>query len=273
MRALVRRVRRPRLRCYSASLPYFGGKTGLEIGGPSYVFKRGGIFPVYSAAARVDNCTFSPQTIWEGRIEEGDTFRYDDRRPPGRRYIAEASSLGAIATAAYDFVLSSHTLEHLANPLAALTEWKRVLKVGGALALVVPHKEGTFDHRRPVTTLAHLIEDFERGTTEADQTHLEEILRLYDIARSPRGGGLAALKARAERNFELRAMHHHVFDTALVVEVAHWGGLQILAVEPVLPCHIFLVAERVDGAPENGRFRGGEAEYRRGSPFAADRVP
>ena len=35
-----------------------------------------------------------------------------------------------------------------------------VTGAGGALLLVVPHREGTFDHRRPVTELEHLVADF-----------------------------------------------------------------------------------------------------------------
>jgi SAM-dependent methyltransferase len=253
-------------------LPLFRGKTGLEIGGPSAVFSRSGLLPVYAVAARVDNCNFSRQTIWEGRIEEGATFRFDERHDPGYQYIAEASSLGKIASATYDFLLSSHTLEHIANPLQALLEWKRVLKPHGVLAVVLPHKDGTFDHRRPVTALAHLIQDFEERTPESDLTHLEEILRLHDLALDPPAGDFQAFKARSERNLENRCLHHHVFDTALAVEVVHHMRLEILAVETALPHHIFILARNVAHEPDNEVFRGCQAAYRRRSRFMSDRV-
>lgn len=38
-------------------------------------------------------------------------------------------------------VFSSHTLEHLEDPAAALTEWWRVLATGGHLILYLPHKD------------------------------------------------------------------------------------------------------------------------------------
>lgn len=145
------------LACYQHCRQFFQSKIGLEIGGPSGRFKRNGLLPVYTVADRVDNCNFSNNTNWEGSINEGATFHYDKRRAPGNQYIAEATNHGNITSASYDFVLSIHMLEHIANPLQALSEWTRVLKEEGLLVLVVPHRVGTFDHSRPVTSLAHLI--------------------------------------------------------------------------------------------------------------------
>jgi SAM-dependent methyltransferase len=272
LRGLARRLVRPRLRCYSNLSASFEGKTGLEIGGPSVVFSKRGLLPIYTVADRIDNCTFSRQTVWEGTIVEGRTFVYDRDHAPGHQYISEASSLNRIASEFYDFILSAHTLEHLANPLGALSEWMRVLKTEGVVVLVMPHKDGTFDHRRPVTSLAHLVEDFERQTSEADLTHLEEILRLHDLARDPGGGDFATFRARSERNLDNRCLHHHVFDTPLAVELVHYLGLEIQAVEPVHHYHIFIVAQKVLHEPHNQLFRGEHAAYRRCSPFSGDRI-
>lgn len=40
----------------------------------------------------------------------------------------------------YDFVYSSHCLEHIKSPKNALNEWIRILKPGGLLILHLPHK-------------------------------------------------------------------------------------------------------------------------------------
>jgi SAM-dependent methyltransferase len=71
-------------------------------------------------------------------------------------------------------VITSHVLEHVANPVAALAEWYRVLRPGGIIYLVVPDRRRTWDHSRPLTPVTHLLEDFERGTTAADATHIDE---------------------------------------------------------------------------------------------------
>ena len=134
--------------------------NGLEIGGPSSIFRRGGLFPIYAVASRVDNCNFGHVTIWEGGISDGETFVFDEQRSPGTQYVAEATDLWNLISEAYDFVTASHVIEHVANPLRALAEWIRVLKDDGVLLMIVPHKEGTFDHLRPVKSLKHLLDDF-----------------------------------------------------------------------------------------------------------------
>ena len=67
-----------------------------------------------------------------------------------------------------DFVVSSHVLEHFGDPIGALLEWDRVTRPGGAIYMIVPHKERTFDKDRERTTLAHLIADHEQGTVSTD---------------------------------------------------------------------------------------------------------
>jgi SAM-dependent methyltransferase len=274
LRAVVGRVFAPRAHCFRESGPLLASKVGLEIGGPSSVFSRRGLFPVYAVVGGLDNCNFSPNTLWKGAIREGSTFRYDKEHAPGHQYILEASDLAVIPSNTYDFVLSSHTLEHTANPLRALQEWLRVLKAHGLLVLVLPHKDGTFDHRRPVTPLEHIIEDFERGTTEEDLTHLPEILALHDLSRDPEAGDFAAFKVRSEGNVENRCLHHHVFDSEAVVRLIDHLGLELHAVEPIRPYHIFAVAEKLSKGQlaHNELFRGSGAEYRRRSPFPSDRL-
>ena len=269
-----RRILPRKARCSRMCAALLEGRSGLEIGGPSDLFSKRGILPVYPVVTRVDNCNFASTTIWEGSIAEGLSFTFDQAKPPGWQYIAEAGDLSPIRSEGYDFVLSSHTLEHSANPLRALREWTRVLRVEGVLVLVVPHKEGTFDHQRPVTSLSHLQEDLANGTTEADLTHLPEILALHDLARDPAAGTPGAFAARCQRNAENRCLHHHVFDTRLAVDVIDDAGLQILAVEALLPFHIIVVARKLRPGekPDNRPYRGQAAEHLRRSPFHADRA-
>lgn len=222
----------------------FIGKSGIEIGGPSPVFSRRGIFPVYPIVQNIDNCNYRATTVWEDRINQGKTYRFDPRKPAGQKHIAEATALTGLPSGAYDFVLSSHMLEHTANPILALSEWKRLLTEDGALVLLLPNKSQTFDHRRPVTTMEHLIADFNAGMTEDDLTHLPEILALHDLKRDPEAGDMAAFKSRSMRNFENRCLHHHVFDKHLAVDLVEYVGLKVCAVEEIGPHHILLLAEK-----------------------------
>jgi SAM-dependent methyltransferase len=260
--ALYRRAVSPTARSFRVIRQRVQGASGLEVGGPSAVFDEKSLLPVYPIAGRIDNCNFAANTLWENDASDGSAFHFSAHRPPGRKYVAEATDLGAIPTSSYDFVLSSHTLEHTANPLKALAEWRRVLKSGGTLVLVVPHKDGTFDHRRPVTSLAHLKEDFLADRGEDDLTHLEEVLVLHDLARDPWSTSFS-LRERMRLNHEHRSMHHHVFDTRLVVDACEAAGFDLLAVEPIWHDHIIVVADRGDaGLHPWTRFGG--------SPFPSD---
>ncbi len=264
----------PRLPGYQQFRALFADRTVLELSGPSAFFQPHGLFPGYAAAARVDNSNFGRETLWEGTIGARRDFHFDPKRAPGTQYISEATDLSFIPSDTYDFLLSSHMLEHSANPLRALHEWQRVLKPGGALLLVLPHKEGTFDHKRPVTTLAHMVQDFEHGMGEDDLTHLPEILALHDLEMDVGVASLAEFEARSARNYENRALHQHVFDTRLAVELVDHAGFQIHTVEPAFPMHIAIVATRPmpHAAPDNRAFLSDEALYRRRSPFGSDRV-
>lgn len=261
-------------RSFQGNKHLFSGKTGIEIGGTSQVFSRSGLFPVYPIVGHLDNCNFGKTTVWEGNIQEGQAFKFDNDKPAGRQYIAEATFLGFLASDVYDFVLSSHMLEHTANPILALSEWLRILKEEGVLAMLLPHKDGTFDHRRPVTTMAHMIEDFNVGMTEDDLTHMPEILALHDLSLDPAAGDFAAFKHRSLSNAENRCFHQHVFDAQLVIQLANYMGLQIQAVETIRPYHILILAKkmRMNVSPDNKDYISQSAEYRRVSPFPTDHL-
>lgn len=271
LRAIVRRARTPHAASYAAARGLVRDRLGLEIGGPSPIFARGGLLPLYQHAARIDNCNFAAQTIWEGQIDESAALTFRAARGPGRQYIAEAGHLPMIASESYDFVLSSHMLEHTANPLRALAEWKRVLRPDGMLLIIVPHRDGTFDHRRPLTTLAHLQDDFAMDRGEDDTTHVDEVLALHDVSRDPGVEGREAFRERVARNLQLRSVHHHVFNLKLVVDAVQAAGLIAVRAEALEPYHIVVLAVR---ETREGSVRLDEAALAGAmacSPFASDR--
>jgi SAM-dependent methyltransferase len=249
------------------------GKTALEIGGPSETFGDRGALPIYRCLKTVDNCLYSARTIWTGELAYTRRFIYHPSKSPGVQFIADAVNLAPIENCQYDCILSSHCLEHVANPLLALSEWKRVLKTEGLLVLVLPHKDGTFDWRRPSTTLAHLIEDYRAHITEDDLTHVPEVLELHDLRRDKPAGALQEFRLRCLNNHAIRAMHHHVFDTHTSLSMVDHAGLHVMRVDHLKPCHIFVLAEHRQSAFNNTAFLAPDAEWRRHSLFPSDRIP
>jgi SAM-dependent methyltransferase len=237
-----------KLSCFRLVLPLVQGKIGLEIGGPSAVFQSScsreygwsSPLPLYEQVGSLDNCNFSRHTLWS---THDDIYRFSRRRTPGKLIIADGSALTILSDHTYDFVLSSHNLEHFANPVKALLEWKRITRPGGALVLVLPDYRRTFDHRRMPTPVEHMLDDYQLNMSEDDVTHVDEVLKSHDLAMDGnlKTGGWDELALRSRSNVSNRALHHHVFDEHNSTELMLHVGLDILAFELAKPHHIVIV--------------------------------
>lgn len=267
---LVRRPFRPKLRTIAGYRSALRSKGGLEIGGPSAMLANGGQLPVYDVLRSLDNCLYSGTTIWAGEVREGNTFLYHPGKQPGAQIICDGTDLKPVHDASYECVLACHCLEHVANPLRALAEWKRVLTEDGLLLLVLPHKDGTFDWRRPITPLAHIIEDDENAVGENDLTHLPEILELHDLSKDKPAGTKEQFRQRCLSNEINRAMHHHVFDTMAALATVDRAGFQVLRVDNLKPFHIIILASRTERTVDNRGFMEPGLDRWSQSPFRSD---
>lgn len=85
----------------------------------------------------------------------------------------------ALPDGPFDFVFSSHCLEHLQNPVAALEHWKSRLRPGGVLFLYLPHPD--MEYWLPQNNRKHLHAWY------PEQMHrLIEDLGFKDVIRSER---------------------------------------------------------------------------------------
>jgi len=219
------------------------GKRGLEIGGPSTFFGLKSSFPIYLFAKKIDGVNYSNETVWEGKLQQGETYNYY-RDKLGTQFIAEATKLKDIPNECYDFLLSCHSLEHVANPIKALLEWKRVIKKGAFLILVLPDKRYTFDVNRPYTSLDHLIQDYKSETDEHDTTHLEEILEYHDIQKDAGVDTVLQLKEKLKDNYSNRTAHHHVFSQDVVKKILEYCGFSVKHQQEENSLHLITVATR-----------------------------
>jgi SAM-dependent methyltransferase len=89
----------------------------------------------------------------------------------------DRGGLGAFADGELDFVVMNHVLEHLANPLLAVREAFRVVRVGGIAVIAIPDMRFTFDARRPLTTWEHLWGDYVNRVAESSDEHYLDFLR------------------------------------------------------------------------------------------------
>jgi SAM-dependent methyltransferase len=165
----------------------------------------------------------------------------------GKQFVAEACDLKTISNGMYDFVVASHVLEHIANPLRALQEWKRVLNKGGTLLVVVPDRSGTFDRKRPFTAFEHIEADFRQNVSEDDLTHLDEVLALHDLSLDPLAGSREQFRDRCVQNPSMRAMHHHVFTPDVVALMFSQLQMRVLNISVERPYHIIALGQKHEG--------------------------
>ena len=74
-------------------------------------------------------------------------------------HVWDASGLDGLVAAhgPLDYVIASHVIEHVPDPLGWLRAIGRALALGGEIRLVVPDKRFCFDHHRAETRLADLL--------------------------------------------------------------------------------------------------------------------
>jgi predicted SAM-dependent methyltransferase len=121
--------------------------------------------------------------------------------------IADGENLNTFRDDSLDFIIASHVVEHLRNPIGAITSWTRTLRGGGYLILIIPHKNFTFDRDRPVTPISHLINDAEHPSKERDFNHYVEFI---EVVHKKTGKDI---EIEAQKLLESRySIHMHVFD-------------------------------------------------------------
>jgi SAM-dependent methyltransferase len=58
----------------------------------------------------------------------------------------------------FDYVIASHVIEHVPDPITFLQELTSLIRVGGHICLVIPDRRYTFDYYRPVSQFSELVE-------------------------------------------------------------------------------------------------------------------
>jgi SAM-dependent methyltransferase len=133
---------------------YLGSSSGIEIGASSH--NR-----FYLDAINVDR--YAGYDTKHKRLERrlaGHVAKVDVVAP-GDELPFENDS--------YDFVFSSHVIEHFPDPIKALREWVRVAR--RYVVVIVPHRDRTFDAGRPLTSVEELMERHRSGLRSEEDRH------------------------------------------------------------------------------------------------------
>ena len=193
-------------------------KLGVEIGGPS---STGTI--IYEKASTIDNVIFSKNTIWSNHTEE---YNYYGNKK-GKIIVNDAVDMSLVENECYDFCFSSHSLEHIANPLKAIKEWLRIVKKDGYIIIIVPEKSVCFDHKRDYSKFSTLLSQYEKNVGEDDLSTLPEILKNHDLSMDLPAGDLGAFTKRSLDNFNNRCLHHYVYNDELLFEICNYFNCEV----------------------------------------------
>ena len=140
-----------------------------------------------------------------------------------------------------DYVLSSHVIEHFFDPVKALREWHRVIKPGGYIFIIAPHKERTFDKPREVTPVSELMDRADGKIRITDYARPE-----FDATGKAMGGSIdrpVQLLVRDKKSQQLEKGwkyyeaddHHHwsVWRTSDFVELVKHLNYKIVEVQDI----------------------------------------
>ncbi len=179
----------------------------------------------------LDNPFILDVSCGANKISKSNVVKGCDKFPASDEIIqAEADDL-PFGDGMVDMLVSAHCLEHMANPIKAIKEWCRAVGRMGTLWFILPHRDRTFDRLRPLTTVDHVIDDFNNRITEDDQTHWVEF-RDLTILSGHRLIPPEYLQKAKEDDFEYfnnqRLIHHHVWTLTSFIELAMRLNLEIL---------------------------------------------
>jgi predicted SAM-dependent methyltransferase len=130
--------------------------------------------------------------------------------------VDDGTLLRTVDEASQDFVIANHFLEHCPNTIEAIENMLRVLKSDGILYLAIPDKLHTFDIARPVTTIDHLLRDYEEGHEWSRRADFEEWTRLVNKTREE------LVAEETDRLMEMDySIHYHVWTQAEMLELIY----------------------------------------------------
>lgn len=108
---------------------------------------RAGFYDKYLQGNGIDiGCGDDPIVPWCDTFEKAAP---DNGRPitSGTQYTGDATTMPGVQPLSYDWVYTSHIIEHVDFPHIAIASWFKLLKPGGYLIIYGPHRD-LYERRR-----------------------------------------------------------------------------------------------------------------------------
>lgn len=194
-------------------------KEGIEFGGPTELFEH----PTHRMPLYINVVLDGGNIIEDNHFQKSfsDTYNYGGKL--GTQFNIDCAGDLSGVNKKYDFIVTSHVIEHLANPIKAIKNWSDVLlKEKSYILSIIPDYRYCFDRNRPLTSIEHIKEDYINNVGEDDKTHIEEQKTLHDWSY----GGHKNFYDLCEKNDKTRVVHHHTFTPETVELLFIAAGLK-----------------------------------------------
>ena len=180
------------------------GKNVLEIGGPSRLLNF-----LYSKLESLDVLNFPTSMEKHSQVGEFN----------GTMYLGDATDENHLKrlNKKYDAILTSHTLEHIANPIKAINLWRSHLTNDGVIVNILPNKNYCWDRNRDYVSFKHLMDDFSKNVSENDLTHLHESSCMIETKPS--------YYVDVGEDNRYRIIHHHCFDIETLRKIHEFDNM------------------------------------------------
>lgn len=189
---------------------YIGSKLkgkGLEFGAASNPFPTAAFSEMEYADIYDHSLTSSPYAH---------NIHYTNAEFVTCNYITSIEKMTNIADESFDFIVACHVIEHVKSPLLAMQSVWQKLKPGGKFVLLVPHMDLTFDSKRDITSLDHIVLDYKRPLKERDFLHFVEFYEKAFVTPNPFN------KALEEFNNPFSDIHYHVWNETSFLNMVNY---------------------------------------------------
>jgi SAM-dependent methyltransferase len=187
---------------------YLAGE-GLEVGGLNWPLET----PPWAIVRQVDRMSTEDLRKEYPEVADQPLLNVD--------IVDNGETLDTIPAGSQDFIIANHFLEHTQDPIGTIGIHLEKLKPGGVLFYAVPDKRYTFDFRRAITPLEHMIRDHEQGPADSRREHFDEWTSLVGGTEEDRATEDAFRKFQTWAGTEARrlededfSIHMHVWDQA-----------------------------------------------------------
>jgi SAM-dependent methyltransferase len=183
---------------------FLNDKSVLEIGGPSRLLNF-----IYEKVKLLDILNYA--TSMEKHSQVGNAY--------GTVYLGDATEECSFKQIdkKYDVIITSHTLEHIANPIKALNIWKNLLNRDGVIINILPNKNHCWDRNREFTPFRHIVKDFLENISENDLTHLEESSCMLETKPT--------YYQEVGSDNKYRVIHHHCFNETTLKQMHEFNSM------------------------------------------------